>query len=319
MSSGLDRSRISRRSALGGAGALLLAGAAPWSASCAREDRSEAATTSLERALAAAKETGKPVLAFVECDGRSDYVGRVVGDMLQVANVELLAALGMCELAFATQDQLRERLGPRAAVEGAGLIDELEGELRWRPIAIDCARPARDSAASASESRARRNGDAVMEALFADTQVSTWAGRARAAATPELVRSFESRLTAAVAVDPKELHARAAIALDHARRRELAPTLAAEVWRALCERPPRGSRWAELDACSAPILALLPEDSEGVRYDLRRRANGDDPAARDELGQPIAAGPVERLLAVCGMATTTPLSARFLFVYADEP
>jgi len=319
MSTNNEKLRPSRRVALGAAGAWFLSGALPWSASCVRDSPSKSATPPLQRALRTAKASGKPVLAFVDNDDGPQAVGRVVGDMLEIGSVELFAALGMCELVFATQEQIRELFGARTGVEGSGLIDEAEGELRWRPIALDRSYPTYREIERANELRARWNGDSVLDALFADSQISIWAARARAAAHPEHVRSFERRLTASERVDPKELHAWAAIALDHARWRELAPMLAAEVWRSLRERPPLGSRWAQDDGCSAPTLTFFASDGDGVRYDLMRRANGQTPAARDAFGQPIAYAPVDRLLAVCGMAVMTPLSERFLFVYADEP
>jgi len=98
------------------------------------------AATPLERALAAARVSGKPVLVIVVSEDPAVRAcrSRWLSDWLAVAEPWFRSELAFVEIAFATREQIGARLAEhrRGDVERGelGWLDPLDAELEWRPI-----------------------------------------------------------------------------------------------------------------------------------------------------------------------------------------
>lgn len=99
----------------------------------------QSARTPLQRALAASREHGRPVLVFAVAptlEGRRCQ-SRWLADLLVAGGAEVLSDLALVELVFATVEQLAELdapIGPSDDGVVATLLERIDGVLVWKPI-----------------------------------------------------------------------------------------------------------------------------------------------------------------------------------------
>jgi len=302
---------------LGGSLALIAAGGG-WVLT-----RSEGGDAPLDRALAHARRTGKPVLVLVAPPPpeSSAAVGEAFADAIAFGGDELLLALLTCELACATPAQISQVVGVDPATDELGRI-EIDGEsLQWRRIEFDT-RPwsqTREDPAA----RDGRNVEALRSALLGDDALLTRrAESARTALGAERIAALDSRLARGDSLDDSDLIDAAAWVRAHPKWEAQRAAAIAAAQKRMLDAPPRGSRWAESAGCAGLDVQPLPGDDYGVRYDLQRRANYDSPAFRIWPGRPLPNPfkPASSSAGVfCGMAFGGRRSNRFLFFYVDEP
>jgi hypothetical protein len=344
---------LNRRESFRVAGAWLVAGSLPWWWGCSAEsesaappfddesfdDASPAASaeprgrTPLERTLASARLNGKPVLVFVapEPPTPSDAFGADVAAALDGGGDPLLFDLALCELVCASPSQLASTAGVAAAPGAVGLLERQGDALRWTAIPWGAWEEPYDSSHPFAHpvERARHNVGALRAAAAGSAELlALRASAAREALGREWVEALEARLAASQVVQPASLDRGAAIVRElHIRdgsprspfERDLRASLRAGVGARILSRGPTGARWAQPPSCAGLDVNFLPDDHDGIRFDLQERLAGRAPAPRDSGGHPRAAGSLEPLRALCGMAYGSEGAKRFLVYYVDEP
>ncbi len=344
---------LDRRESFRLAGAWLVAGSLPWWWGCSAEsdpaaprfddelldDASRAASreprgrTPLERTLASARLNGKPVLVFVapEPPTASDAFGADVAAALDGGGDPLLLDLALCELVCASPSQLASTAGVAAVPGAVGLLERQGDTLRWTAIPWGAWEEPYDSShpfAHAVE-RTRHNVAALRAAVAGSAELLALRARAaREALGREWVEALEARLATSQNVQPVSLDRGAAIVRElHIRdgaprssfERDLRASLRASVGARVLSRGPTGARWAQQPSCATMHVDYLPDDHDGIRFDLQERLAGRAPAPRDSGGQPRAVVSLESLRGLCGMAYGSESASRFLAFYVDEP
>lgn len=288
------------------------------------------AVTPLERALAAARVSGKPVLVIVV--SASNVVracrSRWLSDWLVVGGQRFLAELALVELSFATRDQLLAALPHRGRARAergeVGLLDPLDGERDWTPLENPegtwCATPDGPDTNGAY----RKSVEMLVETISARLAASDETTQHRAAvARRGLSRSELVQLEASLldpTHTPRPLIDRCAWifrwSLQSRRRTGLGKfeqALAAAAGSRLLHESPYGARWAAFRG-EQPSVRYLPSDGAHDRAVLEHRAT----LLRLRLLAPEPSGPPQPLacsLGPCGTGFTSASSYVFFNEY----
>jgi hypothetical protein len=287
------------------------------------------AATPLERALAAARVSGKPVLVIVVSPSTAVRTcrSRWLSDWLVVGGQRFLAELALVEMAFATRDQLQDAL-PRRRHAGAergeiGLLDALDGECDWTPLESPEGSWCASSGGSDTNGAYRKSVETLVALLSArlaagDESTQRRASVARRGLSPRELAEVEASLLDPTHT-PRPLVDRCAWmyrwSLQSKRRTGLGQfeqALAAAAGLRLLHQPPHGARWAAFTRTQQEVRYLSSDGAEDQAL-LEHRAS----LLRAPVLSPDPSGPPRPLacsLGPCGTGFTSASS----FVFLDE-
>jgi hypothetical protein len=316
--------------------AALLGVAAPAQDVAPSERRlaeSAKALSPLERALAASRTNGKPVLVIVTAPApfSQPCQSRWLPDLMFAGGDSFLRALSLVEVAFATREQLRavlHRVNEDRAESGEiGLLEEIHTRRVWTPIDVEPG-PRCDARSDDAEELGRQ-----MEAVAGELERHIFADRdatkrrasiARRGLAAEELEQLRSSLAKEWRADHVLMDRCAWCYREfvlEARGREFGvwnPTFVGLAALRLVDQPPYGARWFQLDGERLRV-DFLERDDELERARLVQRARSaapprgaltiirsDHSEASDRM--PCGGGP-------CGTGFTPKASYRFLDEY----
>jgi hypothetical protein len=290
-----------------------------------RLTESAKALSPLERALAASRTNGKPVLVIVTAVEAEACRGRWLTDWIEVGGERLFANLALVEVAFATREQLRACLPRERRVSAergeVGLLDALGGECAWTPIENPtgtwCSSESRDGDAYANH--VELFVAKLVEHLHAlDGAIRERALLARRGLTADQVADLEVALSHARRAELEVQDRCAWVFRYEARLRGAAGFGAWEAdmkfptYERLLRRAPYGARWVSFDEERFSI-EFLPADDELEREKLAARAPGLRSRALGYAGQKLVGGGC--VAGPCGTGHFTRRSYEFLEEY----
>jgi len=280
----------------------------------------------LQRALAAARTNGLPVLVFVvapECEARR-CESRWLADLLALDESPAREDLALVEIAFATRAQLAAVLPtcmPTAADAPLGLIDIVDGAPRWTPLHLRygpwCGAGASDEAsflpnmrAAAAELRTALVGDPREFERRVESACSKLSAEERAVYSRMLAN--DARLEPDM-LDRAAWLVRSAIERGECGDRGLwRLRLALRGYSRVVLRAPFGARWFVRRNDHIEI-AFTSEDDETERARWLERIRLEGPRG-DPYSEPIRSGGA-CVLGPCGTGFAPQVSYRFLDEY----
>jgi len=307
-------------------GASWWLGCAPEASDDAPQPTAPRANTPLARALAVARENGKPLLVFVapEPPMTSSRLALDVAEAFEAGGRDLLLDLALCELACASPSQLASQLSIEAQPGEVGWIEPNGGRNSWSRIAMCPPSPldAVEDGCNEPKQRGAYNAAQLRAALAGSQEILAQRERdARHALPAAWVETFVARLDAGAAVSDDSLVSGAAILRRHAAARAYEATVLQFVGARVLVRPPAGSRWGKYDGCAHSDVAFLESDSLELQnelsnryFDSQYRLRGEEPPPHSSDAARLAA-----LMVLCGMAYGSESSNAFLVFYTDEP
>ena len=307
-------------------GASWWLGCTPDAPDAASQPTAPRADTPLGRALAAARENGKPVLVFVapEPPMTASQLAHDVAEAFKAGGRELLLDLALCELACASPSQLAAQLSLTVEPGDVGLIEVSDRRQVWSRIELRSPSPFVDvkSALDDLGQCAVENAARLRAALAGSPEILAKRERDALDALPApWVASFVAQLDRRESLTDAALDRGAVIV----RRHSAASAYEAGVLRLVGERvlvrPPPGSRWATYDGCAISEVSFLETDDPRMRRELDQRFDDSRYRLRGEEPPPHGsdAARLKSLMVLCGMAYGAESSNAFLVFYTDEP